>query len=307
MHEDRAEKEAGPLAPDVRSSPLTQVLAHLSGVKAHLPIKALAAADLQRTALVDPLLQALERGINQPQTNFEIEGLLFNHASYLLAKWREARAYPLFIRWFSLPGESALDLGGDTISEAGGRLLASVCTGDIEPLKTLALHRTAHEVCRGQAITGLAVLAAWDEYSREDLEEYLLFLAREGLEREPSGVWNTLALVAAETEALRVFPELKQARLEGWICPGTVVPAGLNQVESAPRGRFWRGFIQSHQPITDVAAEVSHWTGYEQKSATNPERPISEPGLTYVAPPKTGRNDPCPCGSGKKHKKCCGK
>jgi SEC-C motif-containing protein len=23
--------------------------------------------------------------------------------------------------------------------------------------------------------------------------------------------------------------------------------------------------------------------------------------------PKTGRNDPCPCGSGKKYKKCCGK
>jgi uncharacterized protein len=28
---------------------------------------------------------------------------------------------------------------------------------------------------------------------------------------------------------------------------------------------------------------------------------------TYVRPePKVGRNDPCPCGSGKKHKKCCG-
>ena len=25
------------------------------------------------------------------------------------------------------------------------------------------------------------------------------------------------------------------------------------------------------------------------------------------AVPKVGRNDPCPCGSGKKHKKCCGK
>ncbi|HPR90006.1 MAG TPA: SEC-C metal-binding domain-containing protein, partial [Synergistaceae bacterium] len=23
--------------------------------------------------------------------------------------------------------------------------------------------------------------------------------------------------------------------------------------------------------------------------------------------PKTGRNDPCPCGSGKKYKHCCGK
>ncbi|HDP54206.1 MAG TPA: prepilin peptidase, partial [Bacteroidetes bacterium] len=28
----------------------------------------------------------------------------------------------------------------------------------------------------------------------------------------------------------------------------------------------------------------------------------------YINPLKTiGRNDPCPCGSGKKYKKCCGK
>jgi len=25
----------------------------------------------------------------------------------------------------------------------------------------------------------------------------------------------------------------------------------------------------------------------------------------YVAPPKVGRNDACPCGSGKKYKACC--
>lgn len=29
--------------------------------------------------------------------------------------------------------------------------------------------------------------------------------------------------------------------------------------------------------------------------------------LTVKAEPKVGRNDPCPCGSGKKYKKCCGK
>ncbi len=28
---------------------------------------------------------------------------------------------------------------------------------------------------------------------------------------------------------------------------------------------------------------------------------------TVVKPPKIGRNDPCPCGSGKKYKNCCGK
>ena len=29
------------------------------------------------------------------------------------------------------------------------------------------------------------------------------------------------------------------------------------------------------------------------------ERPVVRPGL------KIGRNDPCPCGSGRKYKKCC--
>ena len=29
--------------------------------------------------------------------------------------------------------------------------------------------------------------------------------------------------------------------------------------------------------------------------------------VPLVKPPKIGRNDPCPCGSGKKYKKCCGK
>jgi hypothetical protein len=35
----------------------------------------------------------------------------------------------------------------------------------------------------------------------------------------------------------------------------------------------------------------------------DPNETISVP---YIAPPKVGRNEPCPCGSGKKYKKCCG-
>ncbi len=34
------------------------------------------------------------------------------------------------------------------------------------------------------------------------------------------------------------------------------------------------------------------------------EKPLNPPSPTTVQ--KIGRNDPCPCGSGKKYKKCCG-
>jgi len=39
-----------------------------------------------------------------------------------------------------------------------------------------------------------------------------------------------------------------------------------------------------------------------------PENEMDKPQFAqpYIAPPKVGRNEPCPCGSGKKYKKCCG-
>jgi uncharacterized protein YecA (UPF0149 family) len=35
-------------------------------------------------------------------------------------------------------------------------------------------------------------------------------------------------------------------------------------------------------------------------------RPTIKPSKANITP-KVGRNDPCPCGSGKKYKKCCGR
>ncbi|NNF97858.1 MAG: hypothetical protein HKM93_00625 [Desulfobacteraceae bacterium] len=33
---------------------------------------------------------------------------------------------------------------------------------------------------------------------------------------------------------------------------------------------------------------------------------LQNPQKTMIAEKKVGRNEPCPCGSGKKYKKCCG-
>lgn len=42
----------------------------------------------------------------------------------------------------------------------------------------------------------------------------------------------------------------------------------------------------------------------EDKSVEKPKNKVPESAITKT---KVGRNDPCPCGSGKKYKKCCGK
>ena len=61
-----------------------------------------------------------------------------------------------------------------------------------------------------------------------------------------------------------------------------------------------------------VAAKADWLYGLEQWDALlTPERrkelyKEQRSSTTVVKPPKIGRNDPCPCGSGKKYKKCCG-
>jgi hypothetical protein len=63
-----------------------------------MPLLATAAVRIRKastTALIEPLLSALGRGIANPAGASIQEGDLFSYALYLLAKWREPRAYPI--------------------------------------------------------------------------------------------------------------------------------------------------------------------------------------------------------------------
>lgn len=59
-----------------------------------------------------------------------------------------------------------------------------------------------------------------------------------------------------------------------------------------------------------LLAEVLRMTGRGEEAGAlelgERRRGVQEAGVVRRAAPKVGRNDPCPCGSGKKAKKCCG-
>lgn len=56
---------------------------------------------------------------------------------------------------------------------------------------------------------------------------------------------------------------------------------------------------------TQVHHERAHFIKKGKKWLFEDGEPVS-PEQVKRDVPKTGRNDPCPCGSGKKYKKCCG-
>ncbi len=57
--------------------------------------------------------------------------------------------------------------------------------------------------------------------------------------------------------------------------------------------------VKEHRELATFVKQKGIW--YFDDGRTPPNKPVRLEG------PKTGRNDPCPCGSGKKFKKCHGK
>src|SRR5438132_13960288 len=88
------------------------------------------------------------------------------------------------------------------------------------------------------APSALALLAAWAEIPREPVVEYFLWLAEEGLEREPNQVWDSLVAESADIEALVVFPALRRAYRDGLADPQSMTLEELTEIESAPPGRM---------------------------------------------------------------------
>ena len=298
---------------------------------------ALRAAIAQRDVITSELIAAIERVSADPGPYLQHqERCLHLFAIYLLAQFRETGALDCFVRFFSLPCEQALDLTGDLVTESGAAVFASVCGGDPAPLLRLAHDETVNEFVRGQAIDALLVQSTWGKRSREAVIAELRGLFS-SLPKPGNGfVWAALVGAVDTFNALELLPEVRQAFAEGLV-DETII--GLDDIDpSEPRQprsysrpsaeERLRWFRERNAPI-DAINECSAWIcfqdenedsesadegdiDWEARSGDTFAPPVYEPEpytppQPYIAPPRIGRNNPCPCGSGKKYKKCCGK
>jgi len=58
--------------------------------------------------------------------------------------------------------------------------------------------------------------------------------------------------------------------------------------------------------ITDIVIALNRWTKGVPQSASSPAEAALFSSSAPARSNKVGRNEPCPCGSGRKYKRCCG-
>ncbi|NLF16933.1 MAG: hypothetical protein GX595_06710, partial [Lentisphaerae bacterium] len=143
------------------------------------------------------------------------------------------------------------------------------------------------------------MLSAIDTLYQEHL--YAMDALRQGVQLRSYGQRDPL--VEYKQEAYGLFSGLMDAMREQ-VCSNVFRSATtLTAFQSLFRGAPQRQIHDAIEPFGGLPAAGGSDTAGE------PEAPAGLPlGLTVRRQlPKVGRNDPCPCGSGKKFKQCCGR
>jgi hypothetical protein len=279
------------------------------------PRQAVKEAIANREQIAPRLLKVINEAKSLQLELYQDNYMLHIYAMYLLAQFREEQAYPLIVDFFAIPDPIVMDSTGDVVTEDLHRILASVAHGDTTLIKSLLENDKANEYVRSAALKTLLTQMVQGELTREEVVAYYQSLFRGGLEREPSCVWDDLVWYSADLYPEELMEDIRQAYKDNLI-ESTCIR--LEDVEEA-LARAKETMIAElygdsrHQFVENVIEEISWWACFappkkNKIKVAEEYQPISvyktQPG---VARTKIGRNEPCPCGSGKKYKKCCGK
>ena len=281
---------------------------------------AVEAAVERREEITPELLRILEETVDRA-AELDAEGDYMAHlyAMFLLAQFRETRAYPLVVRFAALTGDLLDSLCGDFITEDLGQVLASVCGGDLAGIQSLIENEATDEWVRGAALSSLVTLVAAGQESRDEIVSYFASLFRGKLVRQWSHVWDTLVSYASDLFPAELLDDIERAYKEGLVDPGYIGFDDVRRDLALGKDRILARLADNphRRLVDDTAAEMGWWACFRENSAKetySPNDVLARTNLRsdaasspIVRPtPKIGRNERCPCGSGKKYKKCCG-
>lgn len=262
--------------------------------------------DLYIDALPDPEAEIDE--INEDFDLPEFDDLLFQ-AAYLFAQFKYRPAMPELLRILEL--DLMTDILGDFLFEGLPRCLAACSGGDATALREVLKDTNADDYARTAAWSAMLCLVAWGDLPVEAAIEDLQARLRDP-DEEAGFLLGTLAMSVAKLPVNDFCLALARKIIsEGRADEDAFSLEELDAERKLFKPESWREELLELQdgPIEDAAAEIEPWFSedgdddeYDDDGNWIPSEPVEQ-----LKSDKVGRNDPCPCGSGKKHKKCCGK
>ncbi|MCC7425001.1 MAG: DUF1186 domain-containing protein [Planctomycetaceae bacterium] len=291
------------------------------------------AAQGMRQEITPLLIECLRDAVRKQRDDdlFEPESNAHFFALMLLWEFRASEALPVLVEALRLPDEGALTLFGDSIFDDVPRALATLGHDRLDVVEGLFLDRSLHHDVRDAAMEASLYLLRDGVYPRERaIEAYLRGLqeASEARNVESATIMvSALADAGPESAMSQIEEAYRNGLVDEWWIALEDVQLSLKQHRE---GKYHE--LQDRPPTFLEDAVLDLAPSYAREKSVAGSEPDALDGGTSSdpemmdaldlddgwdddlrAPPparlkaaRIGRNDPCPCGSGKKYKKCCG-
>jgi hypothetical protein len=286
---------------------------HALATERELPVLALGNCAI-RFEESSPALRAIVIRAADGEALSEDEKMLAFRGLHILGGARDSATCQPLLRLLRRPNDEIDDLLGDAVTESLAKIVAGVFDGDVGALFGTIEDHSIDEFVR-EALLGAAAFLTWDGRIERDRMRHFLerfYQERPAADRDQAWIgWlQAIALLGMRDLA----PLVHRAWDAGRVMPGVLYRShfeqDLSEAERAPNDldRLKRAYLGY---IDDVVVALEWTRGVEGLPAGKGQAPLRLEPPSYSFEPvrnpwrHVGRNDPCPCGSGKKAKKCC--
>jgi len=265
------------------------------------------------------LVGELERVAVDPSGACEPGYMLHLFAMFLAAQQRDVRAHAAIARIGHLPEEVLDDLFGDLLTDGVNRCLASTCGANETAIRALIEDEGASIWARIAGFSALSTRVLEGDVPAQSMLDYLATLgaaeeARMDADPERSPDFLTgIVNAAVDVGAAPMLEDIRRWFSKKLIDETSIDLDFVERHAHDDRDTLVR-YGAHDRYVRSAIDEMKSWAWDTRSRPVPPPHAdpyvnrYGEPAQTPMvhAAPKVGRNDPCPCGSGKKYKKCCG-
>ena len=256
------------------------------------------------------LREAVDKAIRE-QGIVDDENLLYFYAMFFLGEFQDKDSFPRMIALASLPPDVVQALLDDAITEILNHVLYNTYNGDLELLKSVIVNEEAERFARSACLDVMGQLYLDGEL---DAEEFKTFI-RQNIykeEEDDSVLYDDLAIAICKCHFIDMLSEVKYlinnvltdyktyGEYEDYVDAMFSYDASdakfCNRPMSIDVLQHW-AMCQTEEELKERHEDFEKWKAEYEREMGEERRP--------KATPKVGRNEPCPCGSGKKYKHCC--
>lgn len=264
-----------------------------------LPYEALDEALSRPAAIAAAVLEAAGRLGTGAEPSDGEANLLF-WGVHVLAQHRDKRLFGPLLAICRMGDEALPDLVVSLAETTLPKLVTSVFDDDPATLEAALTDRQADEAVRMVLFGAYGFLAADGLIPRGRAHDFLVRFDEDRLARGGDLAWigwaSAIALLGFRDLADRRAAAIADARLIADELDEEEFASVLAKAEAGDPSRFG---LLSLGYLDDAVGELEASLPGDEEDESEPVEPARNP-LRNV-----GRNDPCPCGSGRKFKKCC--